>query len=608
MKKFSLLFLFLIVVIKLVYLYFEADYNGYLLDTVTNGEVTKEIFDSLEHYGHTLSAIGLTLLIVPMLYILFKKYLNEIKTLLILMPISYALFFGFYNGLNYAIDEIVEKNKDKRYSSYYTTILKYGLINNKMGYNSLVPNERLKNLSIEDKVMVSNIFLLAFTEKAFIDKLIGSKDKLVGAFISQYHYEDYKKAETEFNKTVSEVNQLYKEYKQGNNKIDKKFSKVDTKLVANAEYQQFKNDLEYKYLDYKKKSKEYNKSINPSSNEVEKYYKDLKKFFRYRKHTRAKNSYIADMRSNFGHYIVPERWCEGSICPTRGSIRRVIREEASSKWTKRMGNIRPGLSKRDFFTHADTRKRVAQELRRKGLRVSNNFNYSKKSFIAAYKNKISSEFNKVSKEFTTKFKKRFNKNVKVGLSYKSFSYYWKKELVTKYGKKHGTVLYGLLRNSNTNGFYDKFYIPYFAEKKLGDYILTEEELNSKEHSQKGDDAIKNLFVTPFAIAMSLISAVLNLVSVIVLILIIVLRFTASERNSAIIVNIVKVSLYASIIYFPYSYGKENEVLKSYKLLEKTKDTNFGKKYNEVLNWILVCERFNYKYIYEPYMKESKTTK
>jgi len=44
-----------------------------------------------------------------------------------------------YNLLNYAIDSIVESNKEKRHDAYYVNIFKYGILNNIFAYTIPLP-------------------------------------------------------------------------------------------------------------------------------------------------------------------------------------------------------------------------------------------------------------------------------------------------------------------------------------------------------------------------------------------------------------------------------------------------------------------------------------
>ena len=44
-------------------------------------------------------------------------------------------------------------------------------------------------------------------------------------------------------------------------------------------------------------------------------------------------------------------------------------------------------------------------------------------------------------------------------------------------------------------------------------------------------------------------------------------------------NLVKVVLYATIIYYPYKIGKDNKVLEQYKIFQKNHDSKFIIRFN-----------------------------
>ena len=63
-------------------------------------------------------------------------------------------------------------------------------------------------------------------------------------------------------------------------------------------------------------------------------------------------------------------------------------------------------------------------------------------------------------------------------------------------------------------------------------------------------------------------------------------------------NIVKVLLYAVVVYYPYKIGKDNKVLEQYNVFEKQHDSKFINLYVEAMNWILVVENFSYNRLYK----------
>ena len=108
---------------------------------------------------------------------------NKILVYILLVITSMVVYLGIYKSLTILIDKIVEENKDKRYYSYYATTFKYGMLNSQMGYGSFIPKERLENLTIEDKVLIANIFLLMAYDDKLVDKVAENKNKLTETYL-----------------------------------------------------------------------------------------------------------------------------------------------------------------------------------------------------------------------------------------------------------------------------------------------------------------------------------------------------------------------------------------------------------------------------------------
>lgn len=118
MKKYSMWFIISIILIKIIYLIFESHYNANLIDTVSNPNTTKDVLENLEIYGHRLSSIGLTLLLIPFLYLILKKIIKNRNIYLPSLAIFSILIYNlFYALLTFAIDEFVDRNKDIQYNS-----------------------------------------------------------------------------------------------------------------------------------------------------------------------------------------------------------------------------------------------------------------------------------------------------------------------------------------------------------------------------------------------------------------------------------------------------------------------------------------------------------
>jgi hypothetical protein len=606
--KYGTYFLVFIIISKIIYLGVEIFYNGYLIDVITDSSVTQESLEFIESLGHNVSSVGLTLLLAPFFYLLYKKIMSgESKPMLpvVLVITMVGLFFIFHTALTSLMDKIVIDNKDKRYTSYYISAFKYGMLNGSLGYESLIPKENLSNLKIEDRVILSNIFLLNYIDETLIDKLINKgQNQFADVFILKYGHDEYKDAEIKFENKIKGIVDGYNNYLEKSKEINEKFTKLDNRTVLDAEYQDFQGKLRQKYADYDRKVIKYEKSINISSTRRDKIYKDLRKYFKYQGNSRAEREYKASMKKQFGHYIKPNRWC-GKYCPNKNAIEKVIEEEGYKKFIKKSGGIPPDLSQRGFYNHYKVKAKVIKELKAKGLYVSKNFNYSKEQFVRAYKAKINKEFSKVKKQFRAELKKKTGKSIKFGLNYKQFVYSFKSEFTKEHGKKYGTILYNMVKIKDTSEFYSKFYQPKFKKQYLQDYLLSKKDFQTDKHSELGDGAIKHLFIPPFAIGMSLIAGILNFVSVIAMILFLIIKIDKlTVPQQFTLKSVVKLTILTLLIWYPFYKMKELDALSQYKALEIVKENEDGERYVKVLEWIMIYEKINYEKIYS-LMKASK---
>jgi len=607
--KYGAYFLAFIIISKIIYLGVEVFYNGYLIDTITSASVTEESLEYIESLGHNVSSVGLTLLVIPFFYLLYRKFITGESTVVIpaLTGLTLvALFFVFHTLLTSLMDKIVEDNKSKRYTSYYISAFKYGMLNGSLGYESFMPKSHLKNPTIEDKVILSNIFLLNFIDERLIDKFVArGQDQFADVFILKYGYDDYQKAEKKFEKKVSNIVDGYNKYLQKSKEINKKFSKLDNAMVLDAEYQDFTGKLRQRYADYEKKVIAFERSVNLSDSERNKISKKLRKYFKYKGYAKAKRKYKAEMNQLFGHYILSSRWCNGGYCPSNRAIDQVFYTEGYKKFKDKSRGIPPDLGQRAFYKHPIVKKRVIAELKAKGLRVSNSFNYSKAQFARAYKAKINREFTKVKKKFSAELKKETGKDIPFGLNYNQFVYKFKSDFTKEFGEKWGNVAYKMAKAKDTSSFYSKLYKPKYKDEYLRDFLLTKNDFIGDEHKELGDGAIKHLFIPPFAIGMSLIAGILNFVSVVVILIFLVIRIDGLDfKKQFLIKGTVKLIILSILILYPYYKMQEYNAFEGYTALEKVKESETGSKYLKLLEWIIVYEKFGYENLYK-YLKPTQ---
>ena len=606
--KFSTIFILVLILLKLTYLYFEIDYNGSLINLSTKYDIAEKELKDLEKYGHTLSSIGLTLLFLSFLYFFINIFTkNKIIIFLFLAVTSAIIYLSIFQGLTALIEHIVKENRDKRFSSYYATNLKYKMLNKEMGYSSFIPKDRLGNLSLEDKVIISNLFLLLMHDETLVDRIFDKKNELTESFLLEQKNEkmesSYKEAENKFNNKVKKINEAFDKYVEETKKVNTIIKNIDVK----------KSDIKKDYEDLKmnmfpKAYKQYTDQVNSfykkvdlevSPEKVNVHYNDLLKYFKNQKYSKAKKSYDKAMIKNFGYVIDPNAWCKDGYCPNKSKIIEVIKAEAFKKWDKE--SIYPiDLTQRDFFLHKETKRKIVNEINQKfGFDLKYDFNYSFDSFEKAYLRKIEKEQKNVHNKFENALDSNFGKDIKVGLSYKEFIQTWKPEVINEYGEKYGEILFKMIEDKNTEGFYSEFYEPYFNEHHASKFIISKEDLtNNKEHEEKGDASIKSMYVIPFAISMSLIASVLNIIDVIGFIILLLTRVIKLEAlYNKFVEPILKICLYLFVFIYPYYIGKTNNVLKDYKILNKKHESDIINAYTEFLNWILVVEGFSYK-LYE----------
>lgn len=617
--KYGSYFLAFIILAKILYLGVEVFYNAELINTITTKDVTQESLEYLEKLGHNISSVGFTLLLTPLLYLLYKKLFKSNiflrKSSLFISMIG--LFFGFHMLLTTLMDKIIDVNKEKRYSSYYISAFKYGMLSNNFGYESFIPRENFNHLNAADKVILSNIFLLNYIDESIITKLINNaQEQMVDVLLLKYNRNNYEKTQKNFEDKAKEIIDAYNSYIYNTAKLNKNFAKVDNITALNNQYSKFIDTLKSKYKTYEINVKEFEKSVKKNALEItnekidshiDTTYVDLEKYFKYQGYGKAERQYKEKMNEEFGHYIKPNKWCKNQSCPSRSAIKKILHREkqkeiyskvyskvyheAYKKFKRRSGGIPPDLNQRQFYKYSKVKQRAIRELGNKGLIVSNHFNYSKKQFAKAYKSKVNKEFKLAKKKFIKELRKQTAKPLTFGLTYNQFLYYFKYDFTKEYGKKDGMILYNMVKRKDTTNFYETFYKPKIKREHLGEYLLSKKDFQTNRYAQKGDNSIKHLYIPPFAIAMSLIAGVLNFVSVVSMLLVIMFKIDRFEPITQFILkNIMKIAILSLVVLYPFYEMKDSDILKEYKALEKIKEIEHGQEYLELLKWIIVYEK------------------
>jgi len=547
--KYGLGFLLFIIISKLSYLFLEIYYNGYLIEVITNNSITPALLEELESLGHNVSSIGLTLLLTPLFYLLFKKFIHFPKVVPLAVAAFMVLsFFTFHSLLTSLMDKVVETYKEKRYSSYYVSTFKYAMLNGSLGYETFMPKENLKNFDVLDRVLVANMFLLNYIDDSLIDKLIDrGQEQFIDVFILKYSLADYDKSRTSFENRVKTITNYYNDYIEKSKNINNKFNGMDSNTIVSKMYAQFTKELSKQYQKYEKAVIKYESAIDID---------DPKKY-------------------------------------------TILEKKALRKFHLKYKGLPTDLSARAFYNHKIVKALTIKRLKEKGFYVSKNFNYSKADFAKAYKNKIHRAFKKEKKKFYTELKEKTGKSLPFGLKYSQFAYRFKSDFESEFGKKYSKVAYHMLVSRDSSEFYEKLYKPHFTENNLDKYLLSRADFEGDKNAKLGDSAIKHLYVPPFAIAISLLTGILNFISVVGFLVFMFLKLKVSASKEFFIKSTFKLVLLSGFYFYPYYEVSNLHILQKYKALEKLQENETAAPYVKVLEWIMVYEKITYQTLYPP---------
>ena len=597
LPKLGLYMTIFLIVAKFIYLMFETYYNGYVIDIVSSTDVTKESLERLEGFGNNISSVGITLLLLPIYYLITKHYLGFHRSVhaIVLAVVTLVTFFGLKQSLYVAVDRIIAENQDKRYESYYIEMFKYGMLTGKLGYTSFIPKENLDNLSVHDKIIVSNLFLLTHFDKELIGKFVGiGQEKFFDIYIHKYFKDNYQLSRERFEEFATALESDWQYYNAGIKKINQDLAKIESPSNISAEYKKFTTALQQRYKDYRRDVKNYTTALNASMEDAPTIYQKLKPLFTPEGEVINQAHYEQLSKKYFGKVIDV-----AIIAPlSPNSVDEALEEKSLDAWNKRTKFLPLNLTQKQFFVHPNIRSQVIRDLKRQGIRVKSNFNYSKKQFAYAYVRSLDSLFKAKKRTFQSDFQARTGfKNIKFGLSHRQFVRLYKSQIMRFYKRKDLNIaMYNMLLKNDLSDFYEKIYKPKLRENYYDRAFPTVEDFEIKL-SEYGDQAIKMLYIPPFAITVSMLAGMLNFISLISL-----LVFVGLYKRNALWLSLAKpafkVVLLITLIVMPYNYGVKHNVLEEYPLLEDFKQTQFA-PYISLMNWLLTVESFNYQNFYIP---------
>ncbi len=584
------LYLFIsILLLKLGYIFVESYYNYHVLSITTSASLTKETIEALNINGHRISATGITLLIIPFLYFIASRFFKE-NILSFLMIFSLFSYFIAYESLNKMVDKIVEVNQEKRHDAYYINIFKYGVLNKIFVYDSFIDSKKIENdtIDVDDRILLTNTFLLLHSDDELIPKLKErGRIKVADLYIDKQAKEDFELKKKKFEEASKNIILLFNEINKNKKELKIQLDKLSEEQMKKA-YALFEESLKQAYFDYRKgwslvHAKIAEKTTNEKLKEIRKKLEYYDKFKRFKS---AQKKYIEDVFKHFNHFIHPNDWKDIHGDTTNESIKLIIEREILLRVDEKLKKFPDGMNIEEFLYHYESRYLVMKQLNEYEILVPYDFNYSKIEFykyftiMAAQKHRLAYD------TFYERLQKKIGINdIKLSMDWKEFIYsdYIKTKLEEKIDlddKESTNNLLLALDSKDLSNFRELVYRPYIS-KQLKEMSYNKEDFkDGAVASTYGDDAIKLLYIPPFALSISIIALLLNIFTVMgMLMLLFRLPFFARF--------IMKTGLLVSIAMVPMYY--KTNTINANLLHQPTEET---RTYLNFLAWISYYQKHN----------------
>ncbi|MEY8198423.1 MAG: hypothetical protein RPS47_04225 [Colwellia sp.] len=525
--KYPIYFFMLLLFSRLVYICLESNYHQHILDIVSAAGVGKSDIEGLNDYGHTLASVGITLALAPFWFWLAGRWENIWERRLLYFVVFSVLSFSTIRViLGFVVDEIVAVNEDKAYEAYYVQQFKYGILNNIFGYEDYMPRRHIETggLTLDDKIVAANSFLVTLADDRLLDRLAKKGRQRIPDIYAAMNPAEYDALKYEFETLFRRMEHGWNEFQSKRKDLNEELMEGYAKAVA-SESKQFDSmniRINEAYADYMTSVKAADAKVSEivTVKNINQFYRELSRFFRWRKYSSAISTYTKNMSDSFGHYIEPERWCSGGKCPHKGQIKKVITEEIFAKRDKKLKGIPARLSFRKFRQHDQVKKTLARELGF-GTRLYN-FNYTKQSFNRLYwdhaKRKKSNFIDSFVREANKKLK---TKGLTIGATWADFVN--SSAVDTRVSKAFPGVrdevrrdIKRMMLNADMSRFKELVYMPLVKNKVDGAGYSRIDFERDPEAISVGKDAIKLLYVPPFALSLSMLSLLMNIISVVLM--------------------------------------------------------------------------------------------
>ncbi len=587
--KYPLSLFIAILLLKLGYIFVESYYNYYVLSITTSASLTKETLESLNINGHRISATGITLLLFPLLYYIANRFFKE-NIVSFLVIFSMFTYFFAYESLNKMVDKIVEINKEKRHDAYYVNIFKYGILNNIFVYDSFIESEKITNntIDVDDRILLTNTFLLLHSDQDLIAKLKKrGQIRIADLYIDKHAKEDFQLNKEQFKVASQNIMLLFNEINKNKIELKKQLDKLSPQEMKKA-YDLFEKSLQQAYYDYKMAWSSVHQKIaeETSDEKLQKVQKKMQYYFKFKRFKNVQEKYVKSVYKNFGRFIHPDEFKDIHGNVTKDKIKVLIKREIMLQINEELKKFPDDMNIEEFLYHYESRYLVMKKLKGYDIDVPYDFDYSKIEFYKYFTIMATQKHLQAYDTFYTKLEEKIGKNdIKLSMNWKEFIYsdFIKTQIQKKVKIDDENSTENLLKalySKDLSNFRDLVYRPYISDKVKEMSYNKEDFEDSAVASVYGDDAIKLLYIPPFALSISIIALLLNIFTVFAMISLLI-------RMPFLLRFILKTAFISSIFIVPIYY--KTDTINANLLNQPTKET---KLYLNFLVWISYYQKQN----------------
>lgn len=502
--------------VRLLYIGVEVFYNIYLIRLCTNSSTTLADIDEIVNIGHWLSAVGITLLVAPIVLKNLKPK-NALLMVLLILPL------GVKTTITHSVDYVIDSIREYSYEAYYINLYRLGIVAGKVD-SSLIPDHVDTN-SMDGRLFLVNIYSALFVDDELVAKMKAKASPAARELV-------FNNRMYEFNQFASAIREIASGYDQIFTHLIKLNLETNDGLKdawgeVGGNYKKLLSELEASY-------KAYEKAANSSLDKYQEIIDDGDKRVLRRiivmgsKYKRNPKHYdpqyqklMGKIFPNIKKKIPITAWCSpdepAGLC-SYVEARKSIVKYGRVNIENRLG-YPLGLNLGEFSIHKKTKAAIGKSF---NVTLPPNFGYRNEEFKRIYLNSIQEEADQALEKIDREAKKH------LGLSDAKVYLNWKNVVLNSpkvrkavfnimpepFSNKERKMALWLLAHKDLRAQYlkDYIYLPMLGREIEGMLYTKKDFSRSKQAAQDGRNALVALVAPALGVTLSMLSLILNIAS------------------------------------------------------------------------------------------------